>query len=128
MVKALIWSGKTEMKLAHLAVSTRDLEAVAGLWRTHVDVEVGDRYDSRNRPGFASRFVQIPGPEARKEIMAGPRVPPHSGETCGWAHTAFPVGTTNQVDAVADRFRRDGLLVSAPQRAVMAFLCRHGLT
>lgn len=57
------------MKLAHLALWTRDLEAASVFWRSYFDAEIGDRYDSRNWPGFASRFVQIPGIEARIEIM-----------------------------------------------------------
>ena len=70
------------MKLAHLALWTQDLEAAAAFWQNYFDAEVGDRYDSQNRPGFASRFVQIPGMEARIEITTGPWVTQHSGETC----------------------------------------------
>lgn len=104
------------MKLAHLAIWTQDLEAAAAFWRDHFDADVADRYDSRNRPGFASRFVKVPGNDTRIEIMEGPWVTPHPGEACGWAHIAFSVGGTDQVDAIADRFRRKGLLVSAPRR------------
>ncbi|SDX97261.1 VOC family protein [Roseicitreum antarcticum] len=104
------------MKLAHLALWTQDLEAAAAFWQSYFDAQIGDRYDSRNRPGFASRFVQIPGIEARIEIMEGPWVTPHPGETSGWAHVALSVGSKIQVDAIANRFRLDGLLVSEPRR------------
>lgn len=103
------------MKLAHLALWTQDLEGAAAFWQSYFDADVGDRYDSRNRPGFASRFVQVPGIQPRIEIMEGPWVSPHPGETCGWAHIALSVGSQPQVDAFAARFRRDGLLVSEPR-------------
>lgn len=103
------------MKLTHVAVWTQDLEAAAAFWRDYFDVEVGDRYESRNRPGFASRFVRLPGSDIRIEIMEGPWVTPHPTEACGWAHIAFSVGASERVDAIAERFRRDGLLVSAPR-------------
>lgn len=104
------------MKLTHVALWTQDLEAAVVFWRDYFDVEVGDRYDSKNRPGFASRFVRLPGSDVRIEIMEGPWVKPHPGETCGWGHVAFSVGSTERVDAIAERFRRDGLLVSPPRR------------
>jgi len=104
------------MKLAHLAIWTQDLEATAAFWRDFFDAEVTERYDSQNRPGFASRFAKIPGNDVRIEIMEGLWVTQHAGEVCGWAHIAFSVGTSDQVDAMADRFRHDGLLVSAPRR------------
>lgn len=102
------------MKLAHLALWTQDLEAAAAFWQSYFDAEIGDRYDSCNRPGVASRFVQVPGIAARIEIIEGPWVTPPLGETSGWAHIALSVGSKCQVDTFADRFRRDGLLVSEP--------------
>ncbi|TRD15569.1 VOC family protein [Palleronia caenipelagi] len=104
------------MKLAHLALWTQDLEAAAAFWKSYFDAEIGDRYESRNRRGFASRFVQIRGIEARIEIMEGPWVTPHPGETSGWAHIALSVGSKSQVDTFADLFRHDGLLVSEPRK------------
>ncbi len=104
------------MKLAHLAIWTQDLETAAIFWRNYFDAEVGDRYDSQNRRGFASRFIKIPGSDTHIEIMEGPWVTPHSSEACGWAHVAFSVGTSDQVDALANRFSHEGLLVSGPRR------------
>lgn len=104
------------MKLAHLAIWTQDLEAAAAFWRDHFDAEVAERYDSQNRPGFASRFVKLPGDNTQIEIMEGPWVTQHPGEVSGWAHIAFSVGTHEKVNAIADRFLSNGLLVSAPRR------------
>lgn len=104
------------MKLTHIAVWTEDLEAAVAFWHEYFDVEVSERYDSQNRLGFASRFVRFPGSDVRIEIMEGPWVTPHPGEACGWAHIALSVGTSERVNAIAERFHRAGLLVSAPRR------------
>ncbi len=103
------------MKLTHIALWTTDLEAAARFWRDYFDADVGNRYDSRNRPGFASRFVTLPGEAVRIELMEGPWVTPHPGEAAGWAHIAYSAGSADAVDALAERFDRDGLLVSKPR-------------
>ncbi len=103
------------MKLAHIALWTTDLEAAARFWRDYFDATIGGRYDSRNRPGFASRFVTLPGEEVRIELMEGPWVTPHPGEATGWAHIAYSAGSADAVDALAQRFDRDGLMVSPPR-------------
>ena len=104
------------MKLAHIALWTTALEEAAGFWRDYFDAEIGPRYESQNRPGFASRFATLPGTGLRIELMEGPWVTPPPGEASGWAHVAFSVGSAAEVDRVAERFGEDGLLVSAPRR------------
>lgn len=104
------------MKLAHVALWTADIEQAARFWAAYFDAEIGPRYDSRNRAGFASRFVTLPGSGLRIEVMEGPWVGPNAGEASGWAHVALSVGSAAQVDALAARFLADGFLVSAPRR------------
>ena len=103
------------MKLAHIALWTRDLELAANFWRDYFDANVGDRYESRNRPGFVSRFVTLPGEGVRLELMEGPWVTPHPGEACGWAHIAYAVGSRARVKELAARFEKDALLASPPR-------------
>ena len=104
------------MKLTHLALWTTDLEGSARFWSEYFDARIEERYESSNRPGFASRFVTLPGNDVSIELMEGPWVGPPAGEVVGWAHVAFSVGSTEQVDKIAERFRRDGLLVSPARR------------
>lgn len=104
------------MKLAHIALWTKDLEAAARFWHDHFDARIGQRYESRNRPGFASRFAILPGSGLQIELMEGPWVAPPPGEASGWAHVAFSVGSVAEVDRLATRFEADGLMVSAPRR------------
>ncbi len=104
------------MKLAHLAVWTSDLDTSAAFWTRYFQAKIGERYESKNRPGFESLFIDLPGSDVRIELMQGPWVTPFPGEACGWAHVAFSVGAAQKVDELARRFERDGLLVSPPRR------------
>lgn len=101
--------------LAHVALWTAALDDAAEFWRTYFDAEIGPVYESRNRPGFASRFVTLPASGLRIEVMTGPWVAPNAGEASGWAHVALSVGSTEAVDTFAQRLGRDGLLVSGPR-------------
>ena len=106
----------TAVRLAHLALWTSDIEGSARFWAAYFDATIGDRYESRNRPGFVSRFVTLPGDDVQIELMQGPWVEPHPGEATGWAHVAYSVGSAEAVDELAERFRDGGLLVSPPRR------------
>lgn len=104
------------MRLAHVALWTSDLDAAAAFWARHFGAGVGDRYQSRNRPGFQSRFVRLPG-VGEIELMTGPWVTPApAGEPVGWDHVAISLGSAEAVDALATRAASDGCLVSGPRR------------
>ena len=49
------------MKLAHIALWTRDLDAAAAFWQTYFGATVDESYRSQRRPGFVSRFAALPG-------------------------------------------------------------------
>lgn len=104
------------MKLNHVALWTLDLERSAQFWKQYFDAEIGERYESSNRPGFSSRFIKLPSASVRIELMEGPWVRPYEHEACGWAHVAFSVGSIEAVNIIAERFSQDGLLVSPPRR------------
>lgn len=104
------------MRLAHVALWTLDLDAAVAFWRRHFDADVGELYESRNRPGFRSRFLRLPDGGAI-ELMAGPWVEPASpAERAGWDHVAVSLGGDAAVDALAARCRDDGCLLSGPRR------------
>ncbi len=104
------------MRLAHVALWTLDLEAAATFWARLFGADVGGLYESRNRPGFRSRFVRLPGGGAI-ELMSGPWVEPTTpAERAGWDHVAISLGSEAAVDAMADRCRAEGCLLSGPRR------------
>jgi lactoylglutathione lyase len=103
------------MRVAHIGVWTRDLDAAADFWRRCFDAEVGEPYHSRRRPGFVSRFLALPGGGPRIELMTGPWVADAPAEAVGWDHVAVSLDSPAAVDALAERCRAEGCLVSPPR-------------
>lgn len=103
------------VRIEHVALWTRSLDEAAAFWTDHFGAEASPEYESRNRPGFRSRFVTLAG-GARIELMTGPWVgPPGAREAEGWDHVAVSVGSEAEVRRHADRFRELGLLRSSPR-------------
>ena len=103
------------MKIAHVALWTRNLTEAATFWATYFDAKIGERYDSGNRPGFSSHFLTFTD-GATLELMTGPWLPEATpGERPGWAHVAMSVGSREAVEALAARLETAGLLVAQPR-------------
>lgn len=104
------------MKLAHIALWTTDLGGAADFWEEYFAARVGDEYHSKRRIGFVSRFVSFEGNDLQIELMSGPWITNSEyRETIGWDHIAISLGSTGAVDAMADRCRSDGILISEPR-------------
>jgi lactoylglutathione lyase len=104
------------MKIAHVALWTRDIDAQMAFWQRYFNGVAGEEYVSRNRPGFVSRFVSLAdGPQL--EIMRLPDLLPaeQANERVGWAHIALSVGGEGQVDMLAQRARQEGILQAPPR-------------
>ncbi|ANS41390.1 VOC family protein [Serratia inhibens] len=104
------------MKIAHVALWTRDIDAQVAFWQCYFNGVAGEEYVSRNRPGFVSRFVSLAcGPQL--EIMRLPDLLPaeQTNERVGWAHIALSVGDEGQVDLLAQRARQEGILQAPPR-------------
>lgn len=104
------------MKIAHVALWTRDIDAQLTFWQRYFDGVTGEQYVSRNRPGFVSRFVSLAaGPTL--EIMSLPDLlsAEQASERVGWAHIALSVGEESRVDQLAQRAQQEGILQAAPR-------------
>lgn len=104
------------MKIAHVALWTRDIDAQVTFWQRYFDGVAGEQYVSRNRPGFVSRFVSLAaGPTL--EIMSLPDLlsAEQASERVGWAHIALSVGEESRVDQLAQRAQQKGILQAAPR-------------
>ncbi|QHT49683.1 glyoxalase/bleomycin resistance/extradiol dioxygenase family protein [Serratia liquefaciens] len=104
------------MKIAHVALWTRDIDAQVTFWQRYFDGVAGEQYVSRNRPGFVSRFVSLAaGPTL--EIMSLPDLlsAEQTSERVGWAHIALSVGEESRVDQLAQRAQQEGILQAAPR-------------
>ncbi|MFO1113150.1 MAG: VOC family protein [Rhodospirillales bacterium] len=104
------------MKIHHVALWTRDIEAAARFWADYFGARIGERYESPRRPGFVSRFLRLEG-GAAIELMTGPwlAVAEPELEREGWAHIAVTVGSRAMVRSLAERLQAAGLLVSGPR-------------
>ena len=104
------------MKIAHVALWTRDIDAQVTFWQRYFDGVAGEQYVSRNHPGFVSRFVSLAaGPTL--EIMSLPDLlsAEQASERVGWAHIALSVGEESRVDQLAQRAQQEGILQAAPR-------------
>lgn len=104
------------VRIAHVALWTRQLDAQVAFWREFFQAQPNDRYVSRNRPGFASHFLRF-ADGATLELMTVPSLEDGAAgsEAVGWAHVALCVGPPHEVDRMADMARGRGLLVSPPR-------------
>ncbi|CAI2481157.1 VOC family protein [Serratia plymuthica] len=104
------------MKIAHVALWTRNIDAQMAFWQRYFNGVAGEEYVSRNRPGFVSRFVSLAG-GPQLEIMRLPDLLPaeQANERVGWAHIALSVGDEGQVDMLAQRARQEGILQAPPR-------------
>ena len=107
---------EVKMKIAHIALWTRQLEQQARFWTSFFNGQINEKYCSRTNPGFESYFVKI-GEDIAIELMCKPglqAVTPDNNHT-GWVHLAISVGGAQQVDALAKRAETQGILVSPPR-------------
>ena len=103
-------------RLEHVALWVRDVDGVAGFYARYFGARVGERYEN-SRKGFHSRFLAFES-GARLEVMARTDVVTRgTGEALGLAHVAIAIGDEAAVDALAERFRSEGLtVVDGPRR------------
>ncbi|EPX64699.1 putative glyoxylase family protein (Lactoylglutathione lyase) [Cystobacter fuscus DSM 2262] len=107
------------MRIEHIAIWTRDLERLRSFYETYFQASTGPRYVNE-RKRFSSYFLSFAS-GARLELMAKPHLVDASGNSdtppTGYAHLALSVGSREEVDAMAERFRRDGLpVVDGPRQ------------
>ncbi|HEC2022879.1 MULTISPECIES: VOC family protein [Klebsiella] len=104
------------MKIAHIALWTRQLEQQARFWVAFFDGEIDEKYCSQTNPGFESFFVRI-GDDIAIELMTKPGLTALTADNnhTGWVHLAITVGGAENVDRLAKRAAEQDILVSAPR-------------
>ena len=104
------------MKIAHIALWTRQLEQQARFWVAFFDGEINEKYCSQTNPGFESFFVRI-GDDIAIELMTKPGLTALTADNnhTGWVHLAITVGGAENVDRLAKRAAEQDILVSAPR-------------
>ena len=104
------------MKIAHIALWTRQLEQQARFWVSFFDGEINEKYCSQTNPGFESFFVKI-GDNIAIELMTKPGLVALTADNnhTGWVHLAISVGGAENVHRLAKRADAQGILVSPPR-------------
>jgi lactoylglutathione lyase len=104
------------MRIEHVALWARDLEALAEFYARWFGARVGPRYENP-RKGFASRFLEFSG-GARLEVMTRTGIDTRAAqEQLGLAHIAIAVGDETAVDALAAKFAGAGVaVIDGPRR------------
>jgi len=97
-----------KVRLEHVGLWVADIDTVSAFYAKYFGAEVGQLY--RNpRKNFESRFLTF-GSGARLEVMTRADVKQRAtSEQLGLAHVALSVGDEATVDALALRFRADGI-------------------
>ena len=106
------------MKLEHAAIWTHQLERLKDFYTLYFGGIPNDKYVSENELniGFASYFLSF-SMGARLELMELPRIPQGDNakgfESTGLTHIAFSVEMPNELDALFNRLKEDGVAIVA---------------
>ncbi|HEY5953354.1 MAG TPA: VOC family protein [Terrimicrobiaceae bacterium] len=101
------------MKLEHVAIYTRDLEALRAFYMRYFQATSNDLYVNP-RKGFRSYFLSF-ADGARLELMQMDSVPVSLNDpiaqATGIIHIAFSLGSRSAVDDMTERLRHDGFRI-----------------
>ncbi len=104
------------MRIEHVALYVKDLEAAREFFVTYLEGEANGGYHNP-RTGFRSYFIRF-GDGARLELMNKPDMTDLEKPLArtGYAHLAFSVGSLARVDELTERLRVAGYLVLSGPR------------
>ncbi len=96
------------MKIEHIALYVRDLEAMRAFLETWFSAKAGPVYHNP-KTGFRSYFLRF-SDGARLEIMTAPHMqdPEKTLARTGYSHIAFSLGSREAVDALTARLQQAG--------------------
>ncbi len=109
------------MRIEHLAIWTKDLEAMRSFYIKYFGATSNDRYHNPTKQ-FQSYFLSFPkgqvGTGCRLELMQKPAIPDNqnAGEAIGITHFAITVGSEAGVNELTERLRSDGYPVVGEPR------------
>ena len=104
-------------RIEHVALWTRDPEALRDFYVQWFDARSSTEYQSRTRQGFRSYFLTLPGGGARIELMTLAHLNGGTAElVVGYSHLAIAVGSRSAVDQLTERMSTSGVqMLSSPR-------------
>ena len=103
------------MKINHLVLWTRNLEAMRDFYTTYFGAKSIDLYHNK-KTEFKSYFLSFDD-ETRLEIMTRPDIAERTAkDDFGYAHLAMSVGTKEQVDDLTNLLAQEGFEIVGQPR------------
>jgi lactoylglutathione lyase len=101
------------MKIEHVAIYTKDLEALRSFYTKYFQATSNDLYVNPKK-GFSSYFLSF-SDGARLELMQMESIPDSLDDpirqSTGIIHLAFSLGSRSAVDRMSERLREDGFRI-----------------
>lgn len=101
------------MKIEHVAIYTRNLEALRSFYTRYFEATSNELYVNPTK-GFSSYFLSFSG-GARLELMQMKSIPDSLddpiAQSTGIIHIAFSLGSRGAVDRMSERLREDGFRI-----------------
>lgn len=96
------------MKINHLAIWAKDLEALKNFYIQYFDATANEKYVNSTK-GFSSYFLSFANSDVRLELMHKDDIAQVSvANSFGFAHLAISVGAPSDVDAFVEKITKDG--------------------
>jgi lactoylglutathione lyase len=104
------------MNIAHIAIWTKDLEAMKDFYTRYFDGESNEKYTNPQKQ-FESYFISFES-GAKLELMRKPSISKHlnTEEQLGIAHLAFNLGSKEAVISLTETLRADGFKIVGEPR------------
>ena len=107
------------MKIEHLAIWVKDLEAMRNFYETYFNGQAGELYHNPKK-AFHSYFLSFPAGDCRLEWMNMPSVPDSKNDVMqqftGFIHFAISVGDPDTVNELTERLRADNFQIIGEPR------------
>jgi lactoylglutathione lyase len=106
------------MKIEHLAIWVEDLEAERDFYVRYFDMYCGEKYVNTQKQ-FTSYFLSFANQGARIELMHRSGILKNNGDkgsVTGFTHFAISVGSKENVNALTERMRTDGIKIQSEPR------------
>lgn len=101
------------MKIAHVAIWTKDLERLRAYYQRYFGAMANTKYINAEK-GFESYFLTFDG-GTKLELMSRTDISVQAtdtdGEVLGYAHLALSVGSKDTVDALSQQLAGDGVKI-----------------
>lgn len=95
------------MRIAHLAIWTRDIEKMKDFYERYFEAKSNEKYVNEKK-GFESYFLTFDG-EVSLELMKRRDIDRESdGNALGYAHMAFALRKKEDVDRMTQTLKADG--------------------